>query len=101
MTRRRLSSLVRLARLVVAAIAAAWALPADAYPFMIQHGYSGCGECHVDPGGWGRGDGRRDPRRGYPLLTRPENPDTLEIPLVSDYHRCVAIRHQGRTHVFR
>ena len=31
-----------------------------------------CGsECDVQPGGWERGDGRWDPRRGHPLLTRP------------------------------
>lgn len=27
--------------------------PAQAYPFMIRHGYTGCGECHVDPSGGG------------------------------------------------
>ena len=27
--------------------------PAQAYPFMVRHGYTGCGECHVDPSGGG------------------------------------------------
>lgn len=37
--------------------------PAAAYPFMIRHGYTGCGECHTDPSGggtlteYGRGQG--------------------------------------------
>ena len=31
------------------------------------------GECHVQPGRWRRGDGRWDPRRGHPLLTRAPN----------------------------
>ena len=26
---------------------------AHAYPWMIRHGYSGCGVCHVDPSGAG------------------------------------------------
>lgn len=26
---------------------------ARAYPFMISHGYTGCGECHIDPSGGG------------------------------------------------
>jgi hypothetical protein len=26
---------------------------ADAYPFMIRHGYTGCAQCHVDPSGGG------------------------------------------------
>lgn len=37
--------------------------PAAAYPSMIRHGYTGCGECHTDPSGggilteYGRGQG--------------------------------------------
>lgn len=40
-----------------------WSAPARAYPFMIRHGYTGCGECHTDPSGggvlteYGRGQG--------------------------------------------
>src|SRR5512133_923750 len=36
-------------------LAAALLLPgvASAYPWMIRHGYSGCGVCHVDPSGSG------------------------------------------------
>ncbi|MGZ6080316.1 MAG: hypothetical protein ACXWK4_05850, partial [Myxococcaceae bacterium] len=26
---------------------------AQAYPWMIQHGYTNCSGCHVDPSGWG------------------------------------------------
>ncbi len=29
------------------------ATPARAYPWMIQHGYTNCSSCHVDPSGWG------------------------------------------------
>ncbi|NOY25056.1 MAG: hypothetical protein GXP62_04200 [Oligoflexia bacterium] len=40
-----------------------WSAPASAYPFMIEHSYTGCGECHTDPSGggvltnYGRGQG--------------------------------------------
>ena len=37
--------------LLVAALVAPGA--AQAYPWMIRHGYSGCGVCHVDPSGAG------------------------------------------------
>jgi len=43
--------------------AALWSAPAAAYPFMVRHGYTGCGECHTDPSGggvlteYGRGQG--------------------------------------------
>ena len=37
--------------LLVAALVAPGA--ARAYPWMIRHGYSGCGVCHVDPSGAG------------------------------------------------
>ncbi len=29
------------------------ALSAEAYPWMIRHGYTNCSACHVDPSGWG------------------------------------------------
>ena len=29
------------------------AAPAQAYPWMIRHGYTNCSSCHVDPSGWG------------------------------------------------
>jgi hypothetical protein len=31
----------------------ALAAPAHAYPWMVHHGYTSCGECHVDPSGAG------------------------------------------------
>lgn len=51
-----------LAALVVAA-AALVPRPAAAYPWMVQHGYTACAQCHVDPSGggtltdYGRGQG--------------------------------------------
>lgn len=38
---------------VVATILAALPQVAHAYPTMIRHGYTGCGECHQDPSGGG------------------------------------------------
>jgi hypothetical protein len=29
----------------------AWVHPAHAYPWMVRHGYTGCGVCHTDPSG--------------------------------------------------
>jgi hypothetical protein len=45
----------RVAWLVVAAAAMmlTWTSRAQAYPWMIKHGYSGCNACHVDPSGGG------------------------------------------------
>jgi hypothetical protein len=31
--------------------ALAWVHPAHAYPWMVRHGYTGCGVCHTDPSG--------------------------------------------------
>lgn len=31
----------------------AWSKSASAYPFMIEHGYTACAQCHVDPSGGG------------------------------------------------
>lgn len=28
-----------------------WVIPAQAYPWMIQHDYTGCATCHIDPSG--------------------------------------------------
>lgn len=45
---------------VVASIIGFWAIPAQAYPWMIRHGETGCAICHTDPSGagllnpWGR-----------------------------------------------
>jgi len=33
--------------------AGAWAGPAQAYPWMVAHKYTSCGQCHVDPSGGG------------------------------------------------
>ena len=41
----------------------------DCRPRVRASGRRGGGECDVQPGGRGRGDGRWDPRRGHPLLT--------------------------------
>ena len=38
----------------VGALAGAlWSTPAEAYPWMIHHGYTSCAQCHVDPSGGG------------------------------------------------
>lgn len=34
-------------------IGLAWSEPAHAYPWMIRHGYTQCGQCHLDPSGSG------------------------------------------------
>lgn len=39
--------------LVVSAAVLAWPGGAAAYPFMIEHGYTSCAHCHVDPSGGG------------------------------------------------
>jgi hypothetical protein len=44
------AALVLLTALVLALLSPA---EARAFPFMIRHGYTGCGECHVDPSGGG------------------------------------------------
>src|SRR5689334_12754978 len=51
---------------------------AHAYPFMIRHGYTSCGECHVDPSGAGAlteyGRGQAEVLlRSPPLSQRPED----------------------------
>src|SRR5262249_19589656 len=46
----------RSAQLLQLALLLALVLPAaraHAYPWMIQHGYTNCSTCHVDPSGWG------------------------------------------------
>lgn len=44
----------RLFALVFVAVAVlAWPSRADAYPWMIRHGYTACGQCHADPSGGG------------------------------------------------
>ncbi|HEY1906008.1 MAG TPA: hypothetical protein VGG91_08205, partial [Myxococcaceae bacterium] len=40
-------------RLLILIVALAIPGAARAYPWMIRHGYSGCGVCHVDPSGSG------------------------------------------------
>jgi hypothetical protein len=44
---------MRFLTVLLAALVFGWSRAASAYPFMIQHGYTGCGECHVDPSGAG------------------------------------------------
>src|SRR6476660_8898565 len=39
--------------LLVLALSALSSTPAQAYPWMIRHGYSSCAACHVDPSGAG------------------------------------------------
>jgi len=39
--------------LAVALLLSLWPSSAEAYPYMIRHGYTGCGVCHVDPSGAG------------------------------------------------
>jgi len=74
-------------------VAAAVVVPgrADAYPWMIAHGYSGCASCHVDPSGggllneFGRGEAADSLRSHYgsepppvqPLFGLFHNPDWL------------------------
>jgi hypothetical protein len=38
---------------VLSVVAVDWPGAAWAYPWMVRHGYSGCGVCHVDPSGAG------------------------------------------------
>lgn len=38
---------------LVLLVALAWPTPAHAYAWMIRHGYTQCGQCHVDPSGSG------------------------------------------------
>jgi hypothetical protein len=45
---RRLTRVLQLATLWLVLV---WVQPAHAYPWMIRHGYSGCGVCHTDPSG--------------------------------------------------
>ena len=54
----RVSSSARVARRILQATLAAllaltWPTPAHAYAWMIRHGYTQCGQCHVDPSGSG------------------------------------------------
>ncbi|RME22680.1 MAG: hypothetical protein D6798_15230, partial [Deltaproteobacteria bacterium] len=57
------AALAALVVCIAAGLAVAWSPPAAAYPAMIRHGYTGCGECHTDPSGggvlteYGRGQG--------------------------------------------
>jgi hypothetical protein len=42
-----------LAPLAVFSALALWSPPAEAFPWMIHHTYTGCAQCHVDPSGGG------------------------------------------------
>jgi hypothetical protein len=48
MPKPRIRTLIELAALW---IVLAWVHPAHAYPWMVRHGYTGCGVCHTDPSG--------------------------------------------------
>lgn len=50
---RRGALVAHLALFLVTALLAMRAAPAAAYPWMIEHGYTGCAQCHVDPSGAG------------------------------------------------
>jgi hypothetical protein len=69
---------VRLLRAVLALAAVLLALlpgRAEAYPWMIRHGYTNCAQCHVDPSGggvlteYGRGQGEILVRTHYKKMT--------------------------------
>jgi hypothetical protein len=68
---------MRFLTILLAAFVFAWSRAASAYPFMIQHGYASCGECHVDPSGggvlseYGRGQAEILMRTAW--KTRPED----------------------------
>ena len=53
MRRLRVSASFVLAFVVTLAVALLWSSRADAYPWMIRHGYSQCATCHADPAGGG------------------------------------------------
>jgi hypothetical protein len=73
-------------RLLVLALFLAWPSAGRAYPFMIQHGYTGCGECHVDPSGGGAlteyGRGQAEILLRTPWGIRPED---WEPPRTKDF----------------
>ncbi len=43
--------LVRAVGLLVVAVLSLRAAPASAYPWMVEHGYTACAQCHIDPSG--------------------------------------------------
>ena len=46
-----LRAVLRIASFAVVAAVLLVAQRADAYPWMIRHGYTGCAPCHTDPSG--------------------------------------------------
>jgi hypothetical protein len=44
----------RVAVLVAAGWVGLWSAPAEAFPWMMKHGYAACAACHVDPSGGGQ-----------------------------------------------
>jgi len=55
------------------------ATAAQAYPWMIQHGYTNCSACHVDPSGWGllTAYGRAQSQAQIPMLWG-KSPDDVQ-----------------------
>jgi hypothetical protein len=78
-----LSLRARLPRLLQLALLLALVLPAaraHAYPWMIQHGYTNCSTCHVDPSGWGllTEYGRAQAQISIPTLWGGKKPEDVD-----------------------
>jgi hypothetical protein len=75
-------------RAVLASLAVLFLLlvakPASAYPWMIRHEYTGCGQCHVDPDGagllteYGRAQGETLLRTQYTAASPDEEPGRVK-----------------------